>query len=388
MRLASNLALFLVSLLLSGAAFFILGETWVGYRFRHEIHECRWLPDPVLGFVNPPGATCHERTPEFDVFYQFDRNGFYESGSGTEKSAGIFALGDSHTMAVGVNQGRAWPAVLQARISRSLENPVRVVNMGVAGYSIGQEYLSLKKFMEEKQAPRTVVLGFSLATDAFDIRTPENGGFIYGEGHERQYFDLDGQGALILKTSNLYSETGKKQKKPRLSLWTFAVQSLQRTKLYVFFKRSSWAYWGASILRRFGIEVWPGMNGILLRNLPLADRESWKLIESILAQCNESLRRQNVQFLVVAIPYLPQVYDGVWERTFGGQPDRFDRFGGNRRLRHLCRQHGISYLDTTKTFLDLARKGQNFHFPHDGHPNLEGQNIIGSEIAAYLSRNR
>ena len=73
-----------------------------------------------------------------------------------------------------------------------------VWNAGVIGYSVGQ-YLERFRRLSGLLKPTLVIVGFSMATDLYDLIPPERGGFVYGGDAARVYFDLGNDGELIEK---------------------------------------------------------------------------------------------------------------------------------------------------------------------------------------------
>ena len=110
----------------------------------------------------------------------------------------VLALGDSHTYAVGVSQQEAWPNALEQMLFHGNLDAGTVYNSGVAGYSLGQ-YLVRYRTLRAALKPQVVVIGFSMATDLYDLVPPRLGGFVYGSEAGRLYFDLDDQGRLLEK---------------------------------------------------------------------------------------------------------------------------------------------------------------------------------------------
>jgi len=352
-----------------------LGEAWFRYLRRHDFQDCAWSPDPEIGFVNHVGP-CRIRTSEFDVRYEHDRHGFHDDEVTDPRRPVILALGDSHTWAVGVSKDEAWPNVLERLLAGDPGPAPAVINMGVPGYNLGQEYLLLRRYQHEFR-PRAVVLAFSMATDAYDIRPPRYGGFVYGAEYPRTYFDLDGNGELILARG--WTTSGERDSaSSRLKAFL-----LERSQLYGAIRRSAAAYYAVRLLRLVGVRAWPNMDGILATRLGPADEHSWRLIEKLLRRFREELDAEGILFTVVVLPYLPQVYDEVWEKAFGGAG--FDRFAGNRRLSLICEAARIDCLDLTPEFVARVRAtGRYLHFRLDGHANAEGHELIGRRVFEHL----
>ena len=355
-----------------------LGEAWFRYVRRHDFQDCTWSPDPEIGFVNHVGP-CRIRTAEFDVRYEHDRYGFHDDEVTDPRRPVILALGDSHTWAVGVSKDEAWPNVLERLLAGGRGPAPAVINMGVPGYNLGQEYLLLRRYQHQFR-PRAVVLAFSMATDAYDIRPPRYGGFVYGAGYPRTYFDLDGNGDLIQARGRTAPEEQDSALK-RLKAFL-----LDKSQLYGAIRRSALAYYAVPLLRRVGVNAWPNMDGILATRLGPADEHSWRLIDKLLRRFREELDAEGILFTVVVLPYLPQVYDDVWDKAFAREGG-FDRFAGNRRLSLICEEAGIDCLDLTPEFVARVRAtGRYLHFRVDGHANAEGHELIGQRLYEHLRR--
>jgi lysophospholipase L1-like esterase len=360
-----------MGLLLAGG----LGEAWFRYLRRHDFQDCKWSPDPELGFVNHVGP-CRIRTAEFDVRYEHNREGFHDDEVADPRRPVILALGDSHTWAVGVSKDEAWPNVLERLLADQSPSPA-VINMGVPGYNLGQEYLLMRRYQRQLR-PRAAVLAFSMATDAYDIRPPRYGGFVYGAQYPRTYFDLDGNGELILARGGTAPAADS-------ALTRLKGFLLERSQLYGAIRRSAAAYYAVPLLRLLGVSAWPNMDGILATRLGPADENSWRLIDKLLRRFREELDAEGVLFTVVVLPYLPQVYDEVWDKAFAGGGEGFDRFAGNRRLSLICEAAGIDCLDLTPEFVARVRAtGRYLHFRVDGHANAEGHELIGRRLFEHL----
>jgi hypothetical protein len=346
---------------------------------------CEWVADPETGFANPRNKNCHAVTPEFECTYTYNSDG--NAGHEFNPDPNLYtvmALGDSHTVGVGVDSAQAWPNIMEKTFGPACGHPLQVVNTGVGGFSLGQEFMTMKKFLP-KMKPRHVVLGLSLATDAYDIRTPEQGGFVYGGQFDRPYPDVM-DGKLVFRNS-----ANEKKPTPQEGSYETSFQTRMRNFLIDHSALFRATYRGAvgqtavQVLRRFGANPWPNAESVLAKNLNPTDQHSWLIIEKLLGEFQAYTEREHVGFTLVIIPYLPQIYDEVWERAFGSQPDKYDRFAGNKRLQHFCSEYHIDCLDLTEPFIDDSRKRKNWlHYKRDAHPTPEGHRFIGGLVAEHL----
>jgi len=383
-----NLALVASSSLIAVAAVACIAEVY----YRHAENStsvtpgCEWIADAVLGFANPPGKTCRHVSLEFDTTYTFNSDGHSSPEFNPDPNAcTVMGLGDSHTRAVGVSDGQAWPNLLESMVRPKVPSPFQVINMGVAGYSVGQEYAQMLKFLG-KYRPRHVILGLSLATDLYDIRTPANGGFVYGSSFMRPYYDVENNQLVLRDAPRLTAEAASTSSAPKPGIAGQMKSWLSENS--AFFRatyRGVIGQYGTRLLRRFGVNPWQNADSVLSRNLTDVDAQSWLIVEKLIEQFKLQLSDRQTGFTLVIIPYLPQVYDAVWNRTFASEPDRYDRFAANKRLLQICARYNLDCLDITEPFIQAARaRGRWLHYRQDGHPTPEGQAFIANLVAEHI----
>ena len=145
--------------------------------------------------------------------------------------------------------------------------------------------------------------------------------------------------------------------------------------------------WIAVHYKPSGKSLWPGLDTALRTNLTEDDKYRWMLMEKVMGQLVQEANASGAKVIVVNIPYLAQVYDDVWAWSFGAKPDEFDRWIAGRRLGKVCAGIGAGYIDTTEAFVDGVRERKHWlHWPQDGHPTPEGQDLIAQVIANNFSR--
>jgi lysophospholipase L1-like esterase len=343
--------------------------------------------DPKLGWLPKPGeykVTSSEYNTNVSI-NALNMNDREVTQSDLQNDNRILVLGDSHTFAVGVSTYESWPKRLETRLFPNREGGV-VWNGAVAGYSVGQ-YFERFRGLKDKLHPSLVLVGFSMATDLYDLIPPERGGFVYGGNASRVYFDLNPGGELVEKA---YSSTSvgaaqEPSSKRDISLQIRGV--LERFSLYRRFKRSNLAMWVA-VHRPGGVALWPGLDTALRKELTEDDKYRWLLAERILAKLVTEAQQMETKVVIVNIPYLAQVYDATWAASFGMRPDVYDRWIGGRRLAELCQRIGAIYIDTTEAFVSATRERHKWlHWPQDAHPTPEGQDLIAEAVADGLIKN-
>jgi lysophospholipase L1-like esterase len=343
------------------------------------------LPEPTLGWVPRPGQY-RVSTPEFTMTASINALGMNDrelTDADRERMNRILVLGDSHTFAVGASTFETWPKRLEALLFSQDKSGV-VWNAAVIGYSVGQ-YLERFRGVSQSVRPTLVLVGFSMATDVYDLIPPERGGFVYGGDAARVYFDLGADGKLLEK---VYSAPKADRQTDTPSQIDTSLQIrgfLERFALYRMLKRSNLAMWIAIHYRPGDSSLWPGLDTALKKDLTEDDKYRWLLAEKVLAELVQEAGQVGAKVVIVNIPYLAQVYDETWSASFGAMPDKYDRWIATQRLSDICGRIGATCIDTTKAFVDAVhQRGRWLHFPQDAHPTPEGQELIAKVVAAGL----
>ena len=136
------------------------------------------LPDQHLGWVLSPNQSIELRYAEIKARQITDSNGFPNTDSTLYTQADIVTLGDSFTQGVLVDYQLSWPRQL-ADLSG-----LRVLNLGVAGYSPAQYKLVLERY-GVKARPKTIIVGLTggdvsgefYAYQDYVVRHPDISGF-------------------------------------------------------------------------------------------------------------------------------------------------------------------------------------------------------------------
>ena len=357
----------------------------------NEYHsELGWLPKAnQKGFI---------RTFEMDTNFNINQLNLNDNDIDLDnivKQENILALGDSHTFAVGASTNQTWPNVLEDLFEQNSKE-INVHNAGVIGYSFGQYVLQYRR-LKEYLKPKKVIVGFSMATDLYDIILPDNGQFIYGGSYGRAYFDLDENNNLIEKrelvgVKNIKNTLDSKEKKLNQIL---PVNSKKLHKFlennsatYRISKRSKIAYAIAAFFSKGGKGgLIPGTASVVSVNLSDEMKWRWLIIEKLIVELNKEVKANDADLYLVFIPYVPQLYDEVWDSSFGIDESNFNRFIGQKRLKDICQKHKINCIDTTSNMKKRSDElGKWLHYPFDAHPTPEGHRVIANTIFNYLQR--
>jgi lysophospholipase L1-like esterase len=348
--------------------------------------DIKQLTHPHLGWLPSPGeykAFNSEFSTSISV-NSLSMNDREITAPDLNRDNRILALGDSHTFAVGASTNESWPKRLEERLFPDRKAGV-IWNGAVSGYSVGQ-YLVRFRGLKGLLRPTLVVVGFSMATDLYDLIPPERGGFVYGGDASRVYFDLGPDGEVIEKVHRSTPRDASTMPPGQRDISLRIREVLGEFSLFRRLKRSNLAMWIA-VHRPGGVSLWPGLDTALKRQLSEDDEYRWLLAERILDKLVTEAREAGAQVAVVNIPYLAQVYDTTWSVSFGSRPSVYDRWIAGERLRALCQRIGAIYIDTTAEFVATARSMKRWlHWPQDAHPTPEGQDLIATVVADNLLR--
>ena len=345
------------------------------------------LPDPVAGWIPRPGLV-HTRTSEYSVEYNVNdlsMNDRPVTAADRALARRILALGDSHTFGVGVSRDETWPLALDSILfSARQPRSGRVFNGGVAAYSLGQ-YLQRYRALRPTLKPHVVLVGVSTATDLFDLLPPRLGGFVYGGDAARDYFDLDDAGKLVERHFTPSAGPGANGAAPKRSSGLRVRTWLRQLALYRRVQNSMVAMRLATSIRLPGGDpIWEGPDAVLRVNLNDREAFQWALAEAILRELATEVRADGGTVTIVLIPYLPEVYDDVWNATFGRSRE-YDRAAGSRRLHDVALRLQAGFVDTTPALISATRRsGVWLHHRNDKHPTAEGHRIIAQAVAAQL----
>jgi hypothetical protein len=147
-----------------------------------------------------------------------------------------------------------------------------------------------------------------------------------------------------------------------------------------YLRRSNLALFIGSHVKINGQTLWPNMEVVVEKEPSQVHQYQWHLFEALLLRLKEESERQNAKLVVVGIPYIAQVYDEIWEISFGKDP-RFSRTAAIDRVRSYCQSHGIIYIDMLDAFRAKAKElGHWLHYRRDAHPTAEGQELIAETV--------
>ena len=346
----------------------------------HPTKDNRWGWRPSQGSFS-------STTAEFSVTGFINEHDMNDDPIDLAADAGktrVLALGDSHTYAVGVSKDDTWVKQLQLQLNQSGDPSYRTYNAGGVGFNLHQYLLRLMDQGPELK-PHYVVVGFSYATDLYDLLPPHKGGWIYGADAARDYFDFDTSGNLEILHWDLQAsatDQGDKQPAPKTSTAHGLRKFLSNFAIFRYLRRSKLALAIGSKLRIGGQSLWPNMDIVLEKQVSPEHEYQWRLAKALLGRIKTECDALNAKLIVLGIPYLPQVYDEIWEVTFAGDAT-YSRTAANERVAAWCKDAEVSYVETLDAFrAETHAKDRWLHHRKDAHPTAEGQALIARVLAA------
>lgn len=133
----------LVSLALAEASLRLLGR---GPLQVNPVPGNFWRHDPLLGWINSPGAQGVFNHPRFRINVHINSKGLRDREYAYEKRPGtrrVLVIGDSFVWGYGVEERETFAKVLETGLAHR-DVDVDVINGGVAGYGTDQELLWLR----------------------------------------------------------------------------------------------------------------------------------------------------------------------------------------------------------------------------------------------------
>lgn len=279
--------------------------------------------DPMIGRVVRPGL----------VFHHPDGFAITVGEHGTRNTGPTRAIadrpltlvvGDSFTFGDGVDDGDAWPAVLQ-RLSGA-----RVVNAGMAGFGVDQAVLRAEQ-LAEVYAPDTIVLGFI----PHDVLRCE---MSYWSGHPKPYFVPDGSGLRLQPAPATPRSRWDSLK--WLIAWSEAVDVLFPTALH-----------------------WEGPESVV------AHRQGREVACRLMGRLAALGRKHRARVVVLAQPQQANASVEHLEIKDG--------------LLACARENGLLTLDLFPVIAGLPPEKRAALFPR--HMNVEGNRIVGTELMRTLA---
>lgn len=259
----------------------------------------------------------------------------------------VLFLGDSLIWSGETSSAELYTQVIERSLNQNAGNgnrKVEVINAGIPGYTTYQESEFLKIYGLDMK-PDLVILGV-VFNDLFYkyLHKPQKGKVLGTEPSVHLHrFDVDTfPGSLFARSYLAHEAVYSKDQ---------VVRKLTKAPYFPFDHRDDFY---------------------------LAWKEyAWKKERELVGEMNELLKEKGIQFVIMAFPVKDQVDDQYLKlnRDYVLFPQR--------KLREICSDHRIPFLDLTET---IYKSGGTALFRNDGiHLNQSGNDVIARELTVYLS---
>lgn len=279
----------------------------------------------------------------------------------------ILLLGDSFTFGQGVSMEESFARRMEKQLGG-----VEVINAGVPGYGLDQEYL-LYKDRAHKFGADLVILVFFIN----DLEFPTSMNLVRDDS------------GLPASFSHRPEVVAKRlAKAPRglrgaVSSWLKAhslLYSLVRNRLDNMRYRMQ-----NPDEEQVTREGYPGYLTLFFREPDEATREKWERGFQTLDALHALVVSHGAKLAVASIPASWQLSDDrleKWAAGFGVDPARLSRRKPDEMLAGWCRKTGTPFLGLLDAFDGQERT--EIYFPYDLHLNAKGHEIAASQIEGFL----
>lgn len=280
-----------------------------------------------------------------DVAY--DHNGFRNDVDYT--AADVVAIGDSFVEGAEVAQAQTAVAQLAERLGRS------VVNLGQSNYGPQQELAVLERY-GVPLAPKAVVWFLFGGNDLGDVERYE---------WEREHLDQ------LLAPPSLGERSFARNALRAVARLTTPVRRVpSRTA----------RHHAATFVSASGAREVIYLDA---EEEPLEPRQ-WQATAQVLGRAREITHRMGAEFLVVHIPRKLRVYQGFLQAEPGAAAHTWQLNDLPEVVAKWCREHGVSFLDSTIPLRRAVASGTSVYLPDDVHWNPAGHAVVAAAVAEQL----
>ena len=319
--------------------------------------------DVTVGWRPRPNITArHVSGDVFDTTFTTNSRGLRDREHSIEKPPGtlrVVVLGDSFAWGYGVNDDVVFPRLLESQLAG-----VEVINLGVAGYGLRQEFAYLK-LEGMRYEPDLVILALCM-NDLSDLPSG-----TLQPASPASHGDPDA-GLDMFRRLKAFLNSHS-------ALYSFVIsrvntnRSLIQLLIWLRLKGQLAGY------EELDINLRPA-----LRRYPSKLEGSFADAEDQLRMIRDYLRAANVQFLVALLPSVQAVDHRSFQHTiayteFG--PDDFDLERPYRRLIALGEAEGIPMVHPLPLFRERHAAGRRLFIARDMHFNPEGHGLFAASLS-------
>ena len=389
----------------------ILGEVWpnprwqdserYGARLRAGVHSYAEVTsgDIVqMGYVPPEVAPGHVRRFPFVT----DAEGFRNPS--VRDPIAVAALGDSFTDAMTLPVEQAWPARLEARLGRPVQN------YGTAGFGPQQEERVLADFAV-RHRPRVVVVAFFAGNDIFNAESFDD--FIRFPDRARPRPPGWRIKDVVARFDGLYLVSLARAAADAFGTAeaTTAADGAEDVAAVppapagsrATFDRGMFAVPVEGRWLRFAFMP-PYLNTLRFSRDELRARRGWGLTRATVERMHRFCRDAGAELVMMFVPFKSQVYLPLLRQSFSreelenalgfyfrGEKTAVDveamerhRLAQNELMASLCAELGVAFVDLTPALETEVSSGHETYFPDDAHWNAAGHEVAARVLADFL----
>jgi hypothetical protein len=320
-----------------------------------------YLTHPERGFAYARNFDGRVVTPDFDVHFATDEKGLRtgdrveEAASEGEQAEKILAVGDSFAAGWGVEYEQAWPMRLETRWNTRDSGRIKLINAGIAGYSLRQIRMLAEELLAEGH-PDSVVLE------------------VHPWGYlriEDPYVLLDGQLFQASTVSRVRVASGG------FSYTPFQADSLRNLDAWL----CSRFWMGARLLR---LSHWTASSlAALVKQIDF--RGEAALHEAVRREIDPLLQEIAGMRELTAGKRIPLVVLLANTQSRDGSFTREEK-RMNAVILEFCREQEIAVFDPLPLLEQRAGDDPVFRFPGDGHWNAGAHRVVAEGLTDFLVR--
>jgi len=342
----ANLGLALCSLLLTAVAAEAAYRVFLGFQLRSSIEPgqkyLRSEYHSVLGWRNVPGQDSHRIYTDLRGFRVASRGEIDRTLTGRV----IAALGDSFTYGDGVKGSKAWPNLLDVRLSG---REYHVLNMGICAFGIDQMYLYYRE-TEAELSPEVVLVGVV----SWDIQRTGKPHWKPGGRQKPMFVFREGRLELTNVPVPFNPQAGKSALRWQDIVFDFG-QVYLLSRLDPRRREPDYVDIPENLLRSEDIE-------------PNKYAAAAFLSQKIIEKWREEVETRGGIFAVVFIPTKKEV-------------DYYHSYLS--KLRDNLRRKGVNVIDCREAF--LAARDRGIGLWRGSHPSSAGHRVIAEEVYYFLA---
>jgi lysophospholipase L1-like esterase len=318
-----------------------------------------YQPHESLGYTYIPSSEgLLFRESDYHVNVQINSHGFHDEEFTLQKPEDITRIaivGDSYSAGLHVSSEQTYANVLERQLNESDACKCEVYNFGVDGYGTDNELIMLRDVALNYQ-PDIVILQI-FKNDISNAKIP----ITFRDNYRGYviYYDDGVNRANIVKSIDKYLSEPLNQ-------------FLVSTTPDIYVVRAFYNLFLRNEENRSNHITLNGYRGFSLKNIQQYSESEAQArlidnIENMQSLCNEN----DCQFLVMVLPSKPEAKRE--ELSYYAKP-----------IMKSLDESDIVYVDMFPPLTDQIEQGNAMYWLYDGHINVEGYTVIGSELAEYM----